>query len=35
MSIFKKIINREIESNIVYEDDLVIALIFQATKVTH
>lgn len=34
MSIFKKIINREIESNIVYEDDLVIAFldISQATK---
>ncbi|NLN51118.1 MAG: HIT family protein [Acholeplasmataceae bacterium] len=34
MSVFKKIINREIESNIVYEDDLVIAFldISQATK---
>lgn len=34
MNIFKKIINREIESNIVYEDDLVIAFldISQVTK---
>lgn len=34
MSIFKKIINREIKSNIVYEDDLVIAFldISQVTK---
>lgn len=34
MSIFTKIINREIKSNIVYEDDLVIAFldISQATK---
>lgn len=34
MSVFKKIINKEIESHIVYEDDLVIAFldISQATK---